>query len=110
MRENVLADDVDQAPRILRLLASRLRLSGGPDATELFRGLLDDAIVLEGGRAMSGDEPRAVDPLRPRNDAGALGRAGDRVHTHGEGARRRAIRSRHARPTMQGQTRRVAVA
>jgi hypothetical protein len=56
MRENALTDDVDPAPRILRLLASRLRLSGGPDATELFRGLLDDAIVLEGGRAMSGDE------------------------------------------------------
>jgi hypothetical protein len=56
MRENLLTDDVDPAPRILRLLASRVRLSGGAGAVELARGLLDDADVLEGGRSMSGDE------------------------------------------------------
>lgn len=56
MRENALTDDVDPAPRILRLLASRIRLSGGPDAEKLARGIRDDALVLEGKRAMDNVE------------------------------------------------------
>jgi hypothetical protein len=45
MRSSPVSDDVDVAPRLLRIVASRCRLSGYP---ELAKGLLEDARVLEG--------------------------------------------------------------